>query len=125
MNYTATIGIGDILMRPKLPCLEHIGVAIGNGLVCHNTPERGEHVSTIQEFAAGQPVKVQHTAANPLGVVSRANKILANPKKYDPVHRNCEHTTFEILHGVAKSPFVLVVISLIILGGILWLLLRR
>ena len=125
MNQTMTLGIGDLLMRPKFPGIEHKGVVVGHNLVCHNTPERGEHVSTVKEFAAGQPVRVQRTGANPSDVLTRTNKVLANPKRYDAVHRNCEHTVLEIVCGVAKSPFVLTVICLLVLGGVLWLLLRR
>lgn len=125
MNYTANIGIGDLLFRTKFPFVNHKGVVVGNGLVCHNTPERGEHLSTVQEFTAGQPVRVQRTGANPADVVSRANKVLADPKKYNPAFRNCEHTASEIIYGIAKSPFVLTALSILLIAGLLVWLFRR
>jgi len=128
MNYIANIGIGDLLFRPKFfgfMKLEHVGVVVPQNMVLHNTPERGEHVSTVQEFAAGQAVRVQKTGSNSADVLSRANKVLADPKRYNPAFRNCEHTAFEVISGVAKSPFVLAVVGILLFIGLLVWLLRR
>ena len=126
MNYAETINIGDLLTRLKFPGVVHVGVVVGVNLVCHNTPERGEHISTLSEFAAGQTnVGVRRTNADPSSVISRANQLLANPKRYDPVNRNCEHTAFEIVYGAAKSRAVLTFVCLFLVGAVLLLLLRQ
>ncbi len=105
MNDNTTINIGDLLTRPKaLGLLTHVGVVVGPNTVIHNVPSKGEHLATFQEFSAGKPTKVHHTGANPLAVITRAQNSIGNPKKYDPVRRNCEHTATEVIRGDAKSP---------------------
>lgn len=104
MNYPNVL-TGDLLMRAKwLNFVNHTGVAISPNRVLHNTPEKGEHVSTLEEFSQGKQVEVQRTGADPLAVSQRAQKVLANPQKYDPISRNCEHTANEVAQGRAKSP---------------------
>jgi len=58
----------------------------------------------VQEFAAGQPIKVQPTRADPTRVMARARKVLANAKAYNPFSRNCEHTASEVVSGYPESP---------------------
>ena len=48
---------GDILLRRKGFVL-HKGIALGNGRVFHNTPIKGEHVSTEEHFRAGHRMYV-------------------------------------------------------------------
>jgi hypothetical protein len=107
MNYRM-LKIGDIVSRLKFPGVRHVGVVVGPDAVCHNTPERGEHVSTIAEFAAGQEIAVKHSGITPAVIIANAKRILANPKRYDAAVRNCEHTVSEILSGIAESSAVAV-----------------
>jgi len=121
-----TINIGDILTRPKaLGFIEHFGVAVARNMVLQNTPEKGEHLTTYDGFSAGKPVTVHKTGANPMSVQARSQQILANPKKYDAIRRNCQHTVYEVICGIAKSP--LVVAALVVAGVIFvgYLLTRR
>jgi len=104
-SFYPTINIGDIITRRKLlGIIEHYGVVVGYDMVLHNTPGRGEHTATIAAFAGGQPVKVKPTGADPSIVSARSQEILANPKRYHPFRRNCEHTALEATRGEAKSP---------------------
>ena len=43
---------GDIVARRKWLVM-HKGVVLGDGRILHNTPWRGEHVSSEREFRAG------------------------------------------------------------------------
>ena len=120
MNINPHLNIGDVLTRPKcLGIIEHCGVLVGHDTVLHNTPGKGEHLATVREFSGGAPVKVRRTGANPSGVWARCQKILSAPKAYDPLERNCEHTTNEVAHGEAKSPQIVGVALLVIalIGG--------
>lgn len=112
-----TPATGDLLIRDKaLGIFDHFGVVVAPNTVLQNTPERGEHLASVHEFAAGQLIKVTPTGADPSGVMVRARKVLADAKAYNPFSRNCEHTTSDVLYGVAKSPQLLfcVVLGLVI-----------
>ena len=98
------IRIGDVLTRPKPGTpFTHVGVALGNGMAAHNTPDRGEHASSLEDFADGQPVTVHRTGADPSIVVARAQTVLASPQGYHAVVNNCEHTATKIIRGAARS----------------------
>lgn len=124
MNYNHVLTIGDLLSRPKLlGLMEHYGVVVGPNAIFHNTPQKGEHVSPMADFAAGEKVKVRRTGADPWGVIARLRKALARPQKYDLATRNCEHTVTEVLSGIPKSP-TFVVVALIAVAVVLYLFFR-
>jgi len=125
MKRMTTIRTGDVLTRPKaLGVLTHVGVAVAPNLVVQNTPEKGEHLTTLQEFSAGKMIAVHRTGANPSIVVARAQETLANPQKYHPIQNNCEHTATKIIQGIARSP-QLAVFGIIALVGVLAIALSR
>ncbi len=111
-----SLAIGDILITKKLGFIDHKGVYLGSNSVLTNTPERGEHVTTLADFAGGQPVKVQRTGANFSSVLENARRILSRPKPYNPALRNCEHTSSETTAGKAESPSVIVGLIVAALG---------
>lgn len=91
-----TLAVGDVLSRPKLPFV-HKGVYVGNGLVVHNLPGRGEHISTLRDFANNQPVSVTPLPTHKRPVAWRkAAAVAANPRAYDAITNNCEHTVTRI-----------------------------
>jgi hypothetical protein len=123
MNPMTNIRIGDVLTVPKaLGVVTHYAVAFAPGLVVQNTPEKGEHAATVQDFAAGNPVTVHRTGADPSIVVARAQAILASPKKYHPIQNNCEHTVTKIIRGIAQSPQALFWCTVAFLGFVLLLI---
>ena len=104
MNPITTIRAGDILTRPKaLGLVTHVGVAVAPDLILQNTPDKGEHLATLQEFSAGKPVTVHRTGVDPSIITARAQEVLANPQKYNLIENNCEHTTTKVVHGIARS----------------------
>ncbi len=126
MNHTPIIGIGDVLMRPKFfGLVQHRGVFVGGNAVLTNTPGKGEHLVTVDEFSAGERITPHRSGANPLDVLARGRRILANPRKYDPILRNCEHTTTELTDGKAKSPSLIFVGAVAATIGVIYALTRR
>lgn len=116
--------VGDILSRPKFPFV-HKGVYVGNGLVVHNTPEHGEHVSSVVDFAANQTVSVTPIPQeNRNDVMHQAAATLANPKPYDPIVRNCEHTVTRITKGREYS-WQLFLVGAAVLGLVLIVFAKR
>lgn len=94
---------GDIVKRPK-GVFEHQGIYLGNDRVFHNTPGRGEHVSSLQEFSNGHPVSLKLAPkGNRAGLLARAYQAIEHPRGYDPILNNCEHTVNRILEGAPRS----------------------
>jgi hypothetical protein len=124
MQYTPAIG--DLLVREKaLGFFNHVGVMVAPNAILQNTPEKGEHLAALPEFAAGEQVKVVTTGADRSLVSVRAQHVLANPKAYNPLSRNCEHTVYEVVSGVAKSPQLLLWVGVAIIVGIVAVVLLR
>lgn len=104
MTPQTTIRTGDVLTRKKAhDLITHVGVALAPDLVLHNTPEKGEHVGTLQEFADGKPVTLHRLGADPSIVLARAQAVLASPQKYHPIKNNCEHTASKVISGISES----------------------
>jgi len=104
---------GDILKRRKALITKHVGIYLGDGFVFHNTPDRGEHVSTIDVFANGQEIEVKPIPNKNRPVVLRAVKIgLYKPKKYNLFLNNCEQTVSKITTGQSSSPQLYIAVLL-------------
>ena len=92
---------GDIVARRK-GFVMHKGVVLGDGRILHNTPWRGEHVSTEREFRAGKPLRV-----TPLDESSRERALATaatSSRRYNLFTNNCEHTVNRATTGHASSP---------------------
>lgn len=99
---------GDVLRRWKTG-VWHLGIYLGDGKVLHNVPgdSVGERLTSYRTFASGKDVQVAR--GNPTlraEVMQRATEILANPRAYSYIWRNCEHTAYEIMEGQPRSPTV-------------------
>ena len=117
MSYTMLFhaGFGDILRRPKF-LFKHVGIHLGNGLVLHNSPDKGEHVSDVNEFASGHEIEVIPTPPSMKAkIMEGVQDTLRHPRGYDAATNNCQHTATRITEGRAYSPAVLVV-GLLVLG---------
>lgn len=124
--YLNNLNLGDVVTRPKcLGLVAHVGVAIGANEVLHNTPEKGEHVTTLQEFANGEQVMVHRMTAPPLGLWERVSNIIRHPRKYHWFDRNCEHTATEITHGRPQSRQLWIWAIIAMVLGLCFLMRRR
>ncbi len=93
---------GDIVARRK-GLVMHKGIALGNGLVFHNTPFGGEHVSTEDEFLQGRRMRVERLEGTARRRTLRAART-DSPREYHLFANNCEHTVSRALTGEAESP---------------------
>lgn len=85
----------------------HRGVALGDGRVLHNTPGRGEHISSEAEFANGQRVKVARASyTERQRSLSHAYRVerSGSRRSYHLLGNNCEHTVHRARSGEARSP---------------------
>ena len=131
---TQTLAIGDYLTRPKKDMfrgiITHVGAVVGYNMVLQNTPNKGEHVTTFEKFADGEPVTVHKTNANPTVVQANAQRVIANRKPYHPIVRNCEQTATEVVEGKPRSPqlgkVILIIIAIVaVICGLVALLKRK
>jgi hypothetical protein len=98
--------IGTMLSRPKDGLVLHWGVITGPDLIFHNTPERGEHESSISAFAGGKRVTIRGRVQD-LGAFGRRVSLKkANPLPYHFLNNNCEHTLNALVGRPKASPQV-------------------
>ena len=104
-----------LISRPKLAVLRHIGVLLPDARVAHCTPDRGEHISSIEEFAAGKDVKIEQVVgrAQQLSILRRVAAAMAAPSAYNVATNNCETFANRIVEGKAKSPQLAGVVILV------------
>lgn len=93
---------GDILSRRK-GLVMHRGVALGNGQVLHNTPGRGEHIASVEEFRAGQRLVVEPRSRSDREQALRRAAYYRGGR-YHLLTNNCEHTASRIGDDRARSP---------------------
>jgi phage regulator Rha-like protein len=95
-----------VISRKKLGALRHIGVLLPDGRVAHCAPVRGEHISSIEEFAAGQGVNIDRIV--PATEYARTLKRIADamraPKPYDTTTNNCEMFANRMTGQKVESP---------------------
>jgi hypothetical protein len=93
---------GDIVSRRK-GVVMHKGLVLADGRVLHNSPFTGETKVSMTEFAAGQRVYVEHQETHTRKrALSRAE--VSEPRRYDLLRNNCEHTVHRLTSGRAESP---------------------
>ena len=90
MQYSTTVIA--LISRPKLGFLRHLGVLLPDGCVAHCTPERGEHLSTVEEFAAGQDVRIERVIPieQCMSALQRIAQAMVMPNAYNLFTNNCE-----------------------------------
>jgi hypothetical protein len=93
---------GDVVSRRKWFVM-HKGIALGDGRVLHNTPFRGEHVTTEREFRAGRRLYVANLEREErLRALRDAHN--SDRRSYHLLKNNCEHTVSRATTGRAESP---------------------
>lgn len=92
----------------------HRGIVLENGDVLHNTPLRGEHISSYSEFRKGKIVYDRGLSERRRQEVLRATDE-SDHRRYNPFTNNCEHTVTRALDGRGRSPQLA---SVLISGGV-------
>ena len=92
---------GDVVSRRK-GLVMHKGLVMADGRILHNTPMRGEHISSESEFRDGKRLHVtagsdEHRSAAYWALPDRQ-------RSYNLLTNNCEHTVNRATRGRAESP---------------------
>ena len=85
----------------------HVGVCVGDGRILQNTPFRGEEIVAQSDFINGERISFRNP--KPIDIFSfsrRVSEIERNPRSYNLISNNCEHTISRALYGSAHSPQV-------------------
>ncbi len=102
MDKNSDLKPGDILSRRK-GLIMHKGILLDDGSVYHNTPRRGEHISSFSAFS-----KNRNVYAEPSDEFSREEALwgakLYPKQRYNPLTNNCEHTVSRAANGNQRSP---------------------
>ena len=99
----------SVIARPKFNGGgEHWGVLMPGDLVAHNTPERGEHVSTLLKFAPdGKFRVVRHVLPECFhSSLHRVQMALQSPSAYHATKNNCQSFANRVTGEQARSPTV-------------------
>lgn len=102
---------GDTLRRRKGP-IWHKGYYLGGNSVLHITPEKGAHISSVEEFSAGKEVIAEpQPRASQYITMTRAFEELRGQRPYNYWSNNCEHMLNRILYGKNQSETLVVIVS--------------
>lgn len=105
---------GDIVSRRKGP-FRHVGIVVDYDEILHNTPLKGEHVSSLDAFSKGKAVRreYQDTHGRSRVVENARTHLESGSRGYNPLINNCEHTVNRIATGRAHSPQLLLCLTAI------------
>lgn len=95
-----------VISRQKAGVLRHVGVLLPDGRVAHCLPGRGEHISSIEEFAAGRDVNIDRIVPQIeySTTVQRVADAIRSPRPYDATTNNCEMFANRMTGQKAESP---------------------
>ena len=95
---------GDVVSRRK-GLVMHKGIALGDGRVLHNTPFRGEHITSESEFRAGRRMYIESSDVEDRARTRRlAESAVYENRNYHLLRNNCEHTVTRVTTGEPRSP---------------------
>jgi|TARA_R110001583_G_scaffold44599_6_gene141443 hypothetical protein len=100
------ISVTKVYRKKVSGLVAHAGLelnfSMGEQLVLHTRPDKNTHLSTVEEFSAGEKL-VKKTSINATqAIVDRINSRLSANFKYS-VFNNCEHLASGVLTGRSTS----------------------
>jgi hypothetical protein len=110
-----------VVSRAKFGAFRHFGLLLPDGLVAHCAPNHGEHISTMDEFASGEDVKIERVLQiqEYAAILGRVTEATRTPKAYDALTNNCEMFVNRLLGVPPEIPQLRGIGVLIALGLLL------
>jgi hypothetical protein len=100
------VSVTKVYRKKMSGIVAHAGLelnfAMGEQLVLHTSPDKNTHLSTVEEFSAGEKLVKKSSINATQAIVDRINTRLSANFKYS-VFNNCEHLTSEVLTGKSTS----------------------
>ena len=92
---------GDVLSRRK-GLVMHRGIVLEDGSVLHNTPMKGQHISSLDEFRKGRRLYASNHSSELR--TSTLDRVEDQHRGYNPFTNNCEHMVTRATNGKSSSP---------------------
>jgi hypothetical protein len=109
---------GAVISRPKAG-LRHWGVLLSDYRVVHCAPLRGEHITSAEDFAAGEDITFVRmlvpAAYSP--TMRRIAESLRNPKAYHAVTNNCQTFANRMVGAEPDSPDLKAIVALLVVAA--------
>lgn len=100
------VSVTKVYRKKMSGLVAHAGLELnfemGEKLVLHTSPDKDTHVSTVEEFSAGEMLVKKSSINATQAIVDRINSRLSANFKYS-VFNNCEHLASEVLTGKPTS----------------------
>jgi hypothetical protein len=100
------VSVTKVYRKKMSGIVAHAGLelnfSMGEQLVLHTSPDKNTHLSTVEEFSAGEKLVKKSSINATQAIVDRINSRLSANFKYS-VFNNCEHLTSEVLTGKPTS----------------------
>lgn len=99
------VSAGRLISAPK-GMVTHVGLSLGNGLVFHNNPDKGEHISDLASFHKGKQVSLgeQLSHFDFHQALTNIAEAMKSPKAYHLADNNCEQSLNRVLGRSTSSP---------------------
>ena len=102
----ALVSVTKVYRKKVSGLVAHAGLMLyfeqGEQLVLHTSPDKNTHLSTVEEFSAGEKLVKKASINATQTIVDRINSRLSANFKYS-VFNNCEHLASGVLTGSATS----------------------
>ena len=85
---------GDVVSRRK-GVFMHRGIVLEDGYVLHNTPLKGQHTSTLEEFSKNKSVYPAHHRPE-VRDRTLSNVLDYEHRRYNPFNNNCDTRLLEL-----------------------------
>jgi hypothetical protein len=100
------ISVTKVYRKKVSGLVAHAGLELnfaqGEQLVLHTSPDKNTHLSTVEEFSAGEDLVKKAKVNASQAIVDRINNRLSTNFKYS-LFNNCEHLASEVLTGRPTS----------------------
>ncbi len=112
-----------VIARRKAGLLQHVGVLLPDRRVAHCAPAKGEHLSSIEDFANGEDVTIVRVlaASEHVATLERITEAMRAPKGYHVTANNCEAFANRMTGQKVESPQLQGVVALLSLVALIGL----
>lgn len=104
----------------------HASAYVGDGLVLHNHPTNNEEIISLEKFSKGKEINERVSGVDDTeGFFARVQQVLSQPRPYNVLTNNCEHTTSFVRDGKAHSGQLALAAAAVLTGIVIYVMSRE